>query len=118
MLGALEVPTVAAALVCDLYELEAACPAALGALEVPELAADWLEVDEGPDLEPEEEDEELEGDLEVPAGELGPCPAPEGPLEAPCPPWPNPPLPEEVFEVVVPVDTPRSTPLDEALSSA
>ena len=94
--------------------LEAAWAAALGDFEPPPPVEEGEEGDEG-DLEPEEE---LEGDLEVPAGELGPCPAPEGPRD--CPPWPvEDPEPVEDLVVVVPVVVPeRSTPLDEALSSA
>jgi hypothetical protein len=92
---------------------DAACAAALGDFEPPPVLVEELEGD----FEPEDE---LEGDFELDEAELGPCPAPEGPLL--CPPWPVlAPPPVEVLVVVVPVVVPepgRETPLEEALSSA
>jgi hypothetical protein len=95
---------------------DAACAAALGDFEPPPVLVEELEGD----FEPEADEDELEGDFELDEAELGPCPAPEGPLL--CPPWPVlAPPPVEVLVVVVPVVVPepgRETPLEEALSSA
>lgn len=123
-LGALEGLTEAAAAfvgALEPYLPEAACEAALGALEADEGLEAWG-VELGEDFEPPPVALEADED-ELDEGELGPCPAPEGPLD--CPPWPieppaGDPEPVEDLVVVVPVvvPEPRDTPLEEALSSA
>ena len=78
-LGALEVLTDAAEAFVEgreLYLSDAACAAALGALE--ELEAG---VELGEDFEPPPVALEADEEEELDEGELGPCPAPEGPLD-------------------------------------